>query len=375
MSKSYAYLLALTFIFNLSRSIWINLFPLYLDRIGLNIITISVLSSLTLTLPLLFSGVTGYLADKWGARNSLLIAVVVNSLSLIILARFSSLTVIVTALVSLSVAISLYSQIAISIVAKLNPGRRGEAYGLYYFSNQSSVMLGSFASGAIIALLTYSQLYLIASIVAIAGLPLALRLGVKEGVRREPTPSLIVKIFNSEELRRLMYTVALHDFSAFIPGPFLPLFAKYVIGLNDSQVGFLYGVRGLGTIFFQLIGGKIADKLGPTRALASHIVCVSLSYFLYSLSRDYISALSVMLFQGIIVTLDMPARRSIIAEYAPESYVSSASGLTDMITGLATIPSPVVGGLLWAVNPPLVFITASLLNGVSLLPLKGLKVK
>ena len=373
MDKDEARLLALTFVTNLSRNMWINLFPLYLDGIGFGVFEVSVLSSLLLTLPLLSSGITGYLADRYGVRRVLFASLTGQALFLIPLITLKSLLAITASVVGLGIAMSLFSQACILAIARLAPSaKRGMAYGAYYFSTQLAFMGGAFVSGVVVAYLGYPWLFTISSLMTLAGLPLVSSLDLPPEALKDDLASLWNRILNFDKIRRLIYTVALHDFSAFIPGPFLPLFAKYVIGLSDAEVGFLYGARGLGTMLFQLISGKLADVLGPVKALAAHIACVSLSLFLYSLSRDYLTALAVMVFQGVIITLDMPARRSLIAAYAPKGRVGSTSGLADMITGAATLPSPLIGGLLWSnLAPQSVFLVASLLNLFSLIPLKG----
>jgi len=105
-----------------------------------------------------------------------------------------------------------------------------------------------------------------------------------------------------------------------------------------------------------------------------HFILSSFSWSIYAWSWNLESAIATMLFFGVVGALDMPARRTIMIEYASaEAGKATIIGSLDAITGAMGIIGPLIGGLVWAqIGYSAPFHLASVINAFACLPLIAL---
>jgi MFS family permease len=126
-----------------------------------------------------------------------------------------------------------------------------------------------------------------------------------------------------------------------------------------------------GLALAQIPSGHMTDRFGARPLLLTHFVLSSFSWVFYALSWNLESGIATVFFFGIVGALDMPARRTIMIEYATaENGKATIIGSLDAITGVVGIVGPLIGGILWAqIGYAAPFNLASFVNLFACVPL------
>jgi len=113
--------------------------------------------------------------------------------------------------------------------------------------------------------------------------------------------------------------------------------------------------------------GILADRVGSRPMLLAHVLLSSVSWMLYGLSSDLTSVFLAAAFLGAVNAMDYPARRRLLIEASGEEAVGMLIGALDFFISLASIPGPMIGGILYELTGiSSVFLIASLINLASI---------
>ncbi|MEK7748661.1 MAG: MFS transporter, partial [Bacteroidota bacterium] len=85
-----------------------------------------------------------------------------------------------------------------------------------------------------------------------------------DSVSRHPLETLKVMLFNRNHTRVFLF-VAMLMFGGFTVFPFISPYLVYNLGIQESDLTYVYGLGGLFTIFTSRIIGKLADRYGKPR--------------------------------------------------------------------------------------------------------------
>lgn len=156
---------------------------------------------------------------------------------------------------------------------------------------------------------------------------------------------------------------------------FLLIFLKES-GLKDSLVPLFYllfiFIASLSSIPF----GKLADRIGRKKVLFIAyslwgIVCLS-----FLLLKNHLFLVLPFIFYGLHKGALEPSERAFVSEISPLDYRGSGLGIYKMATGLCTLPSSLIAGLLWdKINKFLPFSFGLILTFLSLILLIFVKEK
>jgi len=139
---------------------------------------------------------------------------------------------------------------------------------------------------------------------------------------------------------------------------YLPLLASDVVHLAPSQIGILFGLRGIIMAVLTIPLGRLLDKVGKSVFIPIGMVVVALSMITLAISRDYTMLLiSVFLF-AVGTGLYFPSVSAILAESVPVTWVGTAMGIYGLLEDVGWMIGPAVGGLLlnyWSIQSPFVF--------------------
>ncbi len=360
-----------------SMTLWQTLLPLYLDFKGLKPWEIGVSVSLVMNLGLLLAFASGYVVDLIDWRRSAMLAILLLlAATLLLLFAQNFIEFLALAFIT-GFSTSLITQASVKVLVKSSIEKRGLLYSSYMLLSNLGRIAASYLSGFIAAVYGYSTLFMLsaATLLPTFGL-LAHGDSGKKSRSSVPEASMrkVLKLYlRDARLKILVSALFLHDFSVFIGIPYLVLYAKYVIGLDEVGVGILTGTRSLSQLVFQLGSGWLADRIGGSLTLATHFLAISLAYIAYSNAKQFLDALLIYSFMGFAITLDLPARRLLITKYAPEEYVAAINGFADTIAGLGAMLSAAIGGYLWDINPSLPIFVAGVANLSTLPPILYLK--
>lgn len=128
--------------------------------------------------------------------------------------------------------------------------------------------------------------------------------------------------------------------------PFIALFitAKFEVGM--TEVGQLFAVIAVASIFGSMVGGALTDKFGRKAMIIFGLVVSAFSALALGLVED----LNVIYIIGVVVGLfgnvGGPAQQAIIADLLPEEKRADGFGLLRVVANLAVTIGPAIGGIL-----------------------------
>jgi MFS family permease len=379
---------ALFFVVYVSNSLWLTLFPNHMLRLGMDSLLIGVIlmvynASLSVTfLP------SGRLSDRLGRRPLIIAGCSLLALSTAWLSVSSQPWMMILAVVGEGIGLGLLIPSGNAMVADVVFGRRsGLVFAVYQIGTLLAAVIGSFSAGALAESVGFSRMFTLSAALA-GGTAIFGYLTVPETLTREASAyssavseslrssfSGTVRLLRSNrELALLTAALLIHAIGFSIISPFIPLFAEKGIHLDIVQVGITMSVWNAGITIAQIPSGQMTDRFGARHLLLVHFILSSFSWSIYAWSWNLESAIATMLFFGVVGALDMPARRTIMIEYASaEAGKATIIGSLDAITGAMGIIGPLIGGLVWAqIGYSAPFHLASLINAFACLPLIAL---
>ena len=138
--------------------------------------------------------------------------------------------------------------------------------------------------------------------------------------------------------------------------PFFGLYitSRYNVGM--TEVGLLFTIFAITSVFGSLLGGALTDKYGRKIIIIFGLVISALSSLLFA----FAPSLNFIYLAGVIVGFfgDMagPAHRAMIADVLPEEKRADGFGIMRVVANLAVVIGPAIGGLLATRSYTLLFI-------------------
>jgi len=128
--------------------------------------------------------------------------------------------------------------------------------------------------------------------------------------------------------------------------PFIALFitAKFEVGM--TEVGQLFAVFAIASVFGSMVGGAFTDKFGHKSVIIFGLVASALSALGFGIAED----LNVIYFVGMVIGLFAnvggPAQQAMIADLLTEEKRAEGFGLLRIFANLAVTIGPAIGGIL-----------------------------
>ncbi len=141
-----------------------------------------------------------------------------------------------------------------------------------------------------------------------------------------------------------------------VPMTSMPVLFKEIsqdLNLNLSQIGFIWGVFSLGSIFVAPLGGILSDRLGNKRTIVIIGILSGLTGALRGLSGDYYTLLATTFLWGIISSAMLPGVTIIGSACLvkqkgalAQGFLATGGGFGMMLGSMisATLLSPLLGG-------------------------------
>jgi predicted MFS family arabinose efflux permease len=365
-------------IISLTNSMWQTLFPLFLNNIGFSLSEAGLINSLISIIPMLLSLPIGVIVDEIDWKFSLIMATIILIISITSINYINQFYIIILITIFIGLALSIYTQTSISIISYFSKvGSKGKAFAKYYFLIRLTTVIGSILSGFIVSYFGYTSLNTICVIISLIALIFLLIFIPKENKEEKIyITKFLSAMFKDNRLRILILSLMIHDFSAFMVIPYIALYAKHYLTLNEEEIGLIIGIQNLGSLLTQIPIGKLIDKIGGSITLLTHVSTISMVYILYAFSGNFYIAALVLFLYGSIIALDFPARRYLLTKYVPQEYIATVSGSADTFVGLATCFSPLVSSFIWYnFGGTTVFLLTSILNIFSIPSIIYLKTK
>ncbi len=320
--------------------------------------------AVALLLSALASLVGGYFSDVVGRRLLIVVGTCVIALSccLLLMEFWVGLAVVVASLVLLYVGVGVVSSPYSSLVAEsVHPRYRGRVFSLVSLSTFLGMAVSSFIAGYLVAKgLLY--MYLLSSILAVAAV--IARLGLVETRLRSGScvlslcsPSSFVRYLREvARLPGLVYLLLFIFFASFsssLSAVYLPIYLDRFLHLGFSVLGVLYTAMLLVAAFSQPVAGYLVDLLGVR-------FCVLFALFALGLLMSLFTYFSLLgLFECVYLLVPTPFFSAIlstaymvyVAKLSPVERRATTYGVAYGLSVVAQSVAPVVGSVLWSLDP------------------------
>jgi MFS family permease len=164
-------------------------------------------------------------------------------------------------------------------------------------------------------------------------------------------------------LKRFLLLYALHMFTISMITPFRAPFAHEIKGAEQFVIGGMAVAATLTQVLFATPLGRLSDKIGRKKVFyaLTPIVCASNLLFVFSPSPE-ILIISALLF-GFRMIIRLVAVVSMYPELVPIECTGRWRGIVYLLGGLASIPAPIVGGIIWeSLGPAYIFLLATIID-------------
>ncbi|MEM4582106.1 MAG: MFS transporter, partial [Candidatus Korarchaeum sp.] len=272
---------------------------------------------------------------------------------------------------------SMYSPAALALVSEVSRGT-ATSYGWYYLFITAGQIVGHALSGSAVKLGGYSLAFasggtlgLISAVLtwlwfrgnrrSEAGVDLLRDLG--EGAR---------VLIRNRYLSYLAISLSLHGIGFTMTFTFIPLVARLDQGMSEPEIGLALSIWSFGNLIATVPLGRVTDRIGGRAMLIYHLLASSLVWWIYPFLRDLILIYALMLIQGFVGAMDLPARRLLLVGIS-EREVATAIGSLDSITFLLSSLGNLLAGYTWYLGHWVPFVMGCIVNTVGLAVLLRVK--
>ncbi len=359
-----------------SITLWYNFLSLYLSSF-LKIEEVSLLLSLLASGGMLSIFLGGFLADSFGRKLAATIAIVGVTLTTITLGFSRSFVVLAIAILVFSLCSqSLRAIVRVFVAEKLPEDVRGRGLGIIFTIVTLVGTIAPTIGGYLARVHGFTFVLLLSAIITtISLLPLILvketfpRRGLRLKMIVEPIRTFIsVLRFRSPLLLYYIFW-CVYCFGTEMVIPYISLFANTVLGLSVEEVGLMFTLSHILSIPSYYVGGILADRLGYRLALAVSLGLNVLFLTLMAYSPHKIMAIIFWILASFIFMAHEAGEIALLVKLAPLEARSTAMSALSTLISLTTIPSPLVGGILWSLIGPRNVYLVMLLLATTALPL------
>jgi MFS family permease len=376
-------LTVLSSLYMLSIMLWYNFLSLYLgsffevEEVGLLLSILTAGGMLSIILG-------GLLADSLGRRPAIAIAIIGVAVAAVALGFSRSFMVLALAILVFGLCFqSLRTIIRVFVAEKLPEEVRGRGLGV---TLTVIALVGAIAptiGGYLINVHGFTFVFGLSAVIAIASLtPLLLvretasRRRLRPGVVVEPFRALISTLGFRSPLLVYYISWCVYSFGTEMVTPYVSLFANTVLGLSVEEVGFMFTLALILTIPSYYVGGVLADRLGYRLAFILSLGLNALLLTLMAYSSDKAMAITLWALANFAFMAHEAVEAALIVKLAPPEARSTAMSALAAIISLTTIPSPLIGGMLWSlIGPRNVYLAMLLLATIALLLLSTITIK
>ena len=332
--------------------------PLYMSSIGLDAHTIGLMFSVMMVGIAISELFWGWVVDRVDLKIAILMGTMMYG------AIISVLTVTKT-LPLFAVVIFLYgfSRSPIFIVGRWFMGvyapadMKASAMALLSVSISIVQMLSGFASGYITQARGFSfTFWLAAGIAVTAGIVILiagrwLNFQNHKTTRDDPISRTKQNVSVSREVK--LFTISLGFIGTLffigygIFATYLPLYASGVTQANTSQVGVLFGIRGLISTVAMLPVGRLADRKGKWTLMPFGVGIVALAMASIAFSRSYLMLVASVIIFSLGSAIYLPLGAALLSQNIPVFWTGTAMGIYGLMEDFGWMIGPAIGGMLW----------------------------
>ena len=293
------------FLWEMSLFMTQPILTLHYLNIGASILFIGLLLGLQAFLLIFLRLPLTILATRVGERRMLALSFAAQALQLALIGFAPSpVWLYIIPVVQLVAAGTFFQLITAMNSGQAPPDRQGDALGRHMTIVSAGMFLGPALCGVLVGPLGYPRVFLVASLLPLAGLGLLLRvtkdLGAGRNLRNHEVPSLksLKALLGQRNIIALAVIRTLYSTSNNL---FLTLFSIYAVnslGFDPSLVAVLYSIQGVANAFVKVPMGWASDKWGRKKVLLVTFTGIIFCYVGFAMLTAYPLVATVMLFFG-----------------------------------------------------------------------------
>lgn len=364
-----------SFLFSLTRNVTQPIFSLYVLDIGASLLQVGLILSIQSFLMIVARIPLTVATEKIGSKRMFAIAFVIQATASVLYAVAPSLIWLYFIPFYQIIASGSYNQLAMSTASDMAPvTRQGDALGRYMTFMTLGMFVGPLITGALIARISYRQLYLATALFPITGLILFLRYMPKkpERTQSKDNPGGGVQISTLDALKTvlrnrnvLMLTLirATYSMSNTV---FTAIFAVYAVRdleFSPSLASLLFSVVGFANAFVKFPAGTLSDKLGAKRVLLTAFGILILVYASIPYARSIPLLLPLLVFFGLCWGTRAVTEWATLANTVPQETKAIAMSYLSSVWGVGSTLGSVMLGVFGEILPfSTIFLMLALIN-------------
>ena len=361
---------AITSLFNVGFYIATSLIVLYFSDIGMSEFLIGLAMTLARLSYGLASMLSGAMADRVGRYYPMLMGFLLGAMSMIFLSLLRSQYLAITMVILAWISYSIYSPAALALVSEVSRGT-ATSYGWYYFFLTIGQIVGQALSGNMIKMGGYGAAFILSGTLSLISAALTWLWFRDEGAKvsvslLEDFRRGVSILFRNKYLSYLALSLSLHGIGFTMSFTFIPLVARLDQGMDEPQIGLALSIWSFGNLIATVPLGKLTDRIGGREMLIYHLAASSAVWWVYPFLRNEILIYALMMIQGFVGAMDLPARRLLLVGIS-EKEVATAMGSLDSITFILSSLGNLMAGLTWYLGHWAPFVFGCLINTLGLL--------
>ena len=160
--------------------------------------------------------------------------------------------------------------------------------------------------------------------------------------------AMVALVLSGGVMTWLFLSDSVNDVAFSIANHFDPIYQSNIIGMSNIQITWVISAFSTVRMIALPFGGVFADKAGERAGIClGHLLC-GLGGALFLLGTAYPHFVLVWALYGLGVALLSPAYNSLVSKEVPIGMRGTAFGLVSTTLGIASLPAPYIGGLMWA---------------------------
>ncbi len=346
---------------SLGENLWRKFLPKYLQALGAPIRAVGLFGSVEDFLDGVYQYPGGWLGDRLGRRNALLLFVMLALAGYAVFAIAPSWPWAMVALVFVLAWSSMASPTLFAVVGDALPKeRRAIGFTMQAILRRLPIVIAPIAGGLLIArvglLAGMHALFIVTIGLAVLTLAVVARVAIPRLTGPATNIRGVWRSFPSDLRWLLLSDVFIRTCEGLVD-EFSVIYAMNIIRLTAPQYGVLISVQTVTAILVYLPAAKIAGRIGRKPFVIATFLAFSAFPLAVVMSTSFHAAIGAFVVGG-LREIGEPSRKALIVDFAQPLLRARTVGLYYLIRSVAIAPAAFIGGLLWEQRPSLPFIVA-----------------
>lgn len=359
VSQNVVLLGIVSFLNDLSSEIIIPVLPMFITALGGGGMAVGLTGGLRDSISSLLKVFSGYWSDRTGKRKVFIFSGYLTSTAFKFFLMFATIWQHISLFTSLErIGKGLRTAPRDAIIADSMPDQRGKGFGIHRALDTAGAIMGSVIAFLLVWFLEFEIKTIILAASAIALFSLIPLWFVKEPPGKPKKVSLKVGLKSLPSSLKLfllvsgIFAFANFSYMFYILRAQQLFYGKWAMGA-PILLYVLYNVfySGLSIPF-----GKLSDKAGRQKVLVAGYLLFAITSFGFAFFYSLIAFILLFALYGTVFAIIDGNQRAIVSDLAPEGLKATALGTFHTVTGLVALPSGLLAGFLWQINPTLTFV-------------------